>query len=161
MFRLIGRMLFWTVEKLAAELALVAALLALAAQGAYHQRLIGATLAIVHTVQAFSLAFWRNTPISTVMVQLKGAIAASLDGMTKSVTEDPQTALVAAAVTYICYKLAAKLLRFLRHHLHARLSSREKPPRPSRKEEKKGKTYEQLYDEKDLPATVHRPHKAH
>ena len=127
MLRFIYRLFFTIVGKILQELSLIAALLSLAHGGSYVDRLLGAIVTILGTCQQFGVAFYHNTPFPTVIGELKAGIDATMDGMTQSLTQDPQSALVALVISYVILKIAAFLCRLAR----AACPRRRKPTGPS------------------------------
>jgi hypothetical protein len=148
MLRWIYRLFFTVVGKLLQEFALIAALLSLAqVETRYIGRIIAATFALLAPLQAFGLALYRNTPFPTVMADLKAGIDAALDGMTQSITQNPQPAFVAFILTYAIYKLAAFFCRMARSAVpkHSKHQGRPLAGKPA--EGGKASISRQLYDD--------------
>lgn len=114
MIRFIIRTLILIVEKIVNELALIATLVTLGQQGSAQERLIGGSRTIAFAVRDFGLAIYHNTPFSQVMGGMKTGIDNAIDGIVKSIEQDPQTALVAAIGTFFTYKMLPYFLRVAR-----------------------------------------------
>jgi hypothetical protein len=116
-FRAIFKAILLVAEKILSEVAFVAALISIAWQGDLHQRILGGLISLYDTAKGFALAYYYNEELSVVWKSFTDVFNERLAGAEKNMASDPQIVLVAFLLTYICYKLAAKVLRLARKGL--------------------------------------------
>jgi len=139
----IFKAVIFVVEKLTWELALIAALLSLAVGGPIVERIIGGMRKILLALYAFGEAYYLNTEIDKFMYGFSDSVQKTINAITFNIKKDPQTVLIAFVATFVSYKIAAIILKLIRKKvLRCRCKCRDKS-----NDDKKGKTYEQLYHE--------------
>ncbi|MBT3181765.1 MAG: hypothetical protein HN337_04555 [Deltaproteobacteria bacterium] len=132
------------IEKIIWELALIAALLSLAISGPIFDRVIGGMRKILLALFAFGEAYYQNTDIDKFMTGFSISVQNVISLITVNIKKDPQTVLIAFIATFFCYKVASLILKLIRKKV---LRCGCKCHGKSNDDDKKGKTYEQLYTE--------------
>lgn len=124
MFRAIFRAILLIAEKILSEVAFVAALISIAWQGDLHQRILGGLISLYDTARGFALAYYYNEELGVVWKSFTEVFNERLAAAEKNMETNPQIVLVAFLLTYICYKLAAWILRLARKGM----AKKQKPP---------------------------------
>lgn len=138
------KLLIFIVEKLSSEFALIAALLSLAVQGSYDDRIIGGMQRIFMALYGFGHAIAKDVNFDIFMTGFSASVQNCIATISENIKKDPQSALVGLVVTYISYKLLALVLRLFRKKL-LRPRKRDKGP-PESRQDGKGRTFGKLYE---------------
>jgi hypothetical protein len=150
-FRAIFRAILLVAEKILSEVALLAALISIAWQGDLYQRILGGLISLYDTAKGFALAYYYNDELSGVWKSFTEIFNERLATAEKNIESNPQLVLVAFLLTYVCYKLAAKVLRLARKGMGGR--HKPKVARSPKKPEK-STAYQELYKPPELsPST--------
>ena len=131
------------VEKLIWELALIAALLSLAFTGPILDRIIGGMRKILLALYAFGEAYYQNAPLDKFMAGFSTSVQNVISSITLNIKKDPQTVLIAFIATFVFFKIAAAILKLIRKKVLR--CSCKRSNRSDKDDDKKGKTYDQLY----------------
>ncbi len=115
--RVFLKFVFFVVEKVMAELALLAALFSITEQGTYVDRIAGGMLDILRAIYGFAYAYIKNIGFREFMSALSTGILRQLADIGENVEANPRRAFIALIATYITYKVIPLLLKLIRKKL--------------------------------------------
>lgn len=153
--RVIFKALLLIIEKVIAELAILAAILSIVHQGSYIERILGGMATIFKAIYGFGHAYVINIGFRDFMGNFTANVLGALASIAENIQSDPRRVLVAFIVTYIAYKVIALLLRIIRKKL---LRCRKSSCKPTKTNDLRGgRTYNQLYNDQDKSAHATTP----
>lgn len=118
--RVFLKFIFFIVEKVMAELALLAALFSVTEQGTYADRIIGGMMDILRAIYGFAHAYIENIGFREFMSELSTGILKQLADIGENVEANPRRAFFALIATYVTYKVIPLLLKLIRKKLLTR-----------------------------------------
>ncbi|MFH1830011.1 MAG: hypothetical protein ABH871_04460 [Pseudomonadota bacterium] len=148
MIRCLLKFIFFIVEKVMAELALLAALLSITETGSYVDRVIGGMLDILYAIYGFVHAYVANISFREFMTTLSTGIIKQLAAIGDNIQADPRRALIAIIATYVTYKVIPLLLRLIRK----KLLKGKKGDDESQNMGDRSKMVEELYEDQHTPS---------
>jgi hypothetical protein len=143
--RAIFKAILFTIEKVIAELAILAAILSIAHEGSYIERILGGMATIFQAIYGFIHAYAINIGFRDFMGNFTASILDALASIATNIQSDPRRVLVAFIATYISYKVIAILLRIIRKKALRCKKSGNKPAGSD--DVRGGRTYNQLYND--------------
>lgn len=141
MFRRLFKLIFFVVEIILSQFAMVAAFISVSWKGDIHMRVLGGLISLYDTAYGFGYAFYKNEAFADVWERFAKAFAERLDAAQSNLTTKPEMALAAFILTLLCFKIGAMIFRVLRTGL---LKKRSRAMKPA-KNKKTGEAYNELY----------------
>ena len=111
-------------------------------------------LAVMKALAAFAAAYARDMSFAEFMEGFRAGINSALDRVAANVQADPREVLLGMLATYVSYKALSALLGLLRKKLLGRGRRRDNPGTSRRSPDRKGRTFEQLYESSE-PSSHH------
>ncbi len=149
MLRTTFNVVFLVLEKIASELAIVAAILSVFCTGTIYDRILGGMFSIWHTVFNFFWFYIKNTSFADAHAEFSSAVNQTLQLGRTNIEQDPNQVFLAIIATYVAYKVLSYVLRFFRKAVFKKVNE-ETYQNSKSSTPKEQKVSNQLYGETDI-----------